>query len=279
MLTQEKMEEYKARIMQGINTAPTPEETADFEVVKAMMVSSTLAANVAQPTAPTSAPALTPAMAPALTPAMAPAPASVLAAVPSAMPTAMTPSNGNAFTMEDLTSASMTADVYLKVKYQQTFIGQDVVNAPEVYVAIDLSKVILKLSIKGGNPVVYASTVNGRTATNGGSWLEAVADIQKMDPKAKPYPSADIPMSVAAPVKDFAGKTVAEVGTILGHSLSTTNWKNWKNFYDSLPVKEGIVFAKVTREDVNKNKQLWAVLKFEYVSPEIATSLGLRAEA
>lgn len=285
MLTQEKMKYYGELISQGVTTAPTPEESADFELVKAMLLSSQVAANVAQPQpqhaqvlTPVSAPAMSPSMSPSMASAMAPAQAPQPAPM-MAMPTAMTPANGNVFTMEDLTSASMTADVYLKVKYQQTFINQDVVNAPEIFVAIDLGKVIPKLSIKGGNPVQYASTVDGRTSTNGGSWMEAIADIQKLDPKAKPYPSADIPMIVASPIRNFQGQVVAEIGTILGHSLSTTNWKNWKSFYDSLDTKEGTVWAKVTREDINKNKQTWAVLKFEKVSQEKAAELQMNLDA
>ena len=264
MLNQEKINLFNQLLTN--NQAPAPEDSADFEMYKALLNSQAMAANsVAVSEVQTSAPA-----------AIVPAPLQQ-ATPPAPIPTMVMPSNGRAFTMEDLMSTSMAADKYLKVKYQQTFIGSDIVANNEIYAVVNLDEVITKLSIKGGSPVRYAATVDGKTCTSGGSWLEAVSDIQKVAPTARPYNCVDIPFKIAKEIKNFNNVTICEVGEIVGHTTSTTNWKNWLNFYRSIPEGERVVFVKVSREDVNKNNNQWGLLKFEYVSNEQAKALGLVA--
>ena len=261
MLTQEKMITFNQLIAN--NGTPAPEDVADFEIYKAMLNSQAMAASSASTTPqnnpnfaqPVAAPVPVPA---ALTPVSQPIPA---APIPTAVP-----ANGSHFTMDDLMANTMAVDKYLKVKYQQMFIGDDVIGSDSIFVRINLDNVVYKLSIKGGQPVSYASTLDGKTATTGGSWLEAVADIQKKDPKARPYNCADIPMVVAKEIKNPAGMILADEGTILGHTTSTTNWKEWVNFYQSLTDKSGEVLVKVTRKDVTKNKQQWGLITFALAS-------------
>lgn len=268
MLTQEKMAKFQVIMAQG--GQPSPEDSADFELYKAMINSQAIAGAAVQPQAQS--------MAQVLTPVSAPVPVATVpvASVPAAtMPTALTPTNGSAFSMDDLMSQSLVADSFLKVKYQQTFINQSVVNAPEIYVAIDMNAVTPKMSIKGGQPVKYASTVDGQTCTTGGSWMEAVADIQKLDPKARPYNCVDLPMTVVKDILAYDGSVVAPKGTVLGHTTATTNWKGYVEFYRSLPDKSAVVFVKITRKDISKNSQNWALLDFEYIPDEDAARLGL----
>ncbi|MBP5470978.1 MAG: hypothetical protein J6Z11_17245, partial [Candidatus Riflebacteria bacterium] len=227
MLTQEKMVQFNQLI--ASNGTPAPEDVADFEIYKAMLNSQAMAASSAsqsQNNNPNFA-APTPAPVPAaLTPVETPVQAGP---VPNTVP-----ANGSHFTMDDLMAKTMAVDKYLKVKYQQMFIGDDVIGSDHIFVRINLDNVVYKLSIKGGQPVSYASTLDGKTATTGGSWLEAVADIQAKDAKARPYNCADIPMVVAKEIKSPAGMILADEGTILGHTTSTTNWREWVNFYQSL---------------------------------------------
>lgn len=283
MLTPEKINYFNQLLQTG--NVPGPEDSADWEIYKAYQNSQALAQ---QATAPVSAP-IPPAAGLMNAPVAAPVTAPVTAPVAANIPTnnvsnqAMAaPANGTSYTMDDLMSNQMVVDNYLKVKYQQTFIGNDVVGDKEIYVAINLSNVVAKLSIKGGQPVSYASTVDGKVCLSGGSWLEAVADIQKKDPKARPYNCVDLPMTVIKEVKGFSGNTVAAVGTVIGHTTSTTNWKPWVDFYRNLPqeVRERgeEVYVKLTRRDVSKNSNNWALVDFEYVPLEQAHNMGLVSE-
>lgn len=267
MLTQEKMV-YFANLL-ATNQVPAPEDSADFEIFKAMQ----MAGNVAQAQAAVATPAPVPAATPA--PAPVPVPAATLTPVtPAPMPMAMTPSNGSAFSMDDLMSSSMSVDKYLKVKYQQTFIGDDAV-AGDIYVTIVKSEVVPKLSIKGGNPVQYRSTIDGKTCLEGGSWLEAVTNVQKLSKDARPYNCADIPMHVAKAIQSYTGNTIADVNDVIGHTTSTTNWRNWKDFYQSTPRDQDKVFAKISRVDMKKNTNQWGLVKFEYIPDDEAAKLGL----
>lgn len=268
MLTQENIVKYQQMIANG-QTPTAPEELADFEVVKAMMQGQAMAAASATTNVPTvAAPApLTPAAATPLTPTN---PAALVIDMP-------TPSNGSLFTMEDAMRSSMAVDQYLKVKFGQTFIGDEVVSNDPIYVSIDLDSVVVKLSIKAGQPVKYFSTLNGRDCLQGGSWAEVVADMRKIDPKARPYYCVDLAMQVAKDIKAFDGHVVTKTGSSLGHTTATTNWKDWIRFYNSLPIHTGRVFVRITRQDMKKDSSQWGLLNFAYVTDEQAQSLGLVA--
>lgn len=247
--------------------APLPEEAADFEMYKALIQSQSLAQNAVAPTPAPAQNLMTP-----VAPAIPTAPA-----VPVVTPTPVA-SNGT-FSMDDLMSNKMSVDSYLRVKYQQLLIGDDLVGDQELYVSINLANVVLKMSIKGGSPVIYRSTTDGKTCTSGGSWLAAIEEVQRKSPTAQPYNCADIPMVIAKNVKNFQGNVVASVGAMVGHTTSTTNWRNWVSFYQSLPddVKERKeeVFVKITRQDIQKKGNSWSVLAFEYITFEQANQLGL----
>lgn len=280
MLTPEKINYFNQLLQQG--SVPGPEDSSDWEIYKALQNSQALAQQQAvAPATPVSDSNTFNLMSQPNIPAPLPA------AMPSSVPAAansnamVMPSNGT-YTMDDLMSNQMVVDNYLKVKFQQTFIGNDVVGDKEIYVSINLSNVVAKMSIKGGQPVSYASTVDGKTCLAGGSWLEAVSDIQKKDPKARPYNCVDLPMCIAKEVKGFTGNTVAAVGTMIGHTTSTTNWKPWVDFYRNLPQESRDrgeeVYVKLTRRDISKNGNNWALVDFEYVPFEQARNLGLVQE-
>lgn len=266
MLTAERIEIFKQLIAN--NQIPTnPEDNADFEIVKAMVISQASAGQVAQPAA-------VPATIPVAQPATALTPAAPVRTTAVDTPV---PSNGSSFTMEDAMKSAMAVDHYLKPKYGQMFIDNDVVNNDPIYVSIDLDSIVVKSSIKAGNPVKYYSTLNGRDCLQGGSWADIVADVQKIDPKARPYFCVDLAMKVAKSVCTFDGRIVVDAGCYLGHTTATTNWKDWSRFYSALPTHTGSVFVKLTRQDVKKDSNQWGLLNFEYVSNEVAQQLGLMA--
>ena len=268
MLTAERIELFKTMLIN--NQIPTnPEDTADFEIVKAMVIS--------QATAGQSVPVNTvPAANPAVTATnTAPATNLVPAATTSTPPAAPVASDGSAFTMEEAMKSSMAVDSYLKVKYGQTFINEQTVSDDPIYVSIDLDSIVVKSAIKAGNPVKYYSTLNGKDCLQGGSWADVVADMQKMDPKARPYFCVDLAMKVAQDIKAFNGQVIMSTGNYIGHTTATTNWKDWSRFYQALPTHSGCVFVKLTRQNVKKNNNSWGLLNFEYVNDAQAQALGL----
>lgn len=187
MLTPEKINYFNQLLQTG--NVPGPEDSADWEIYKAYQNSQALAQQAAAQVSAPIPPAAGLMNAPVAAPVTAPVTAPVAANIPTnnvSNQAMAAPANGTSYTMDDLMSNQMVVDNYLKVKYQQTFIGNDVVGDKEIYVAINLSNVVAKLSIKGGQPVSYASTVDGKVCLSGGSWLEAVADIQKKTRKRDP---------------------------------------------------------------------------------------------
>lgn len=263
MLTQETMIKYQTMLANG-QTPTDPQEMADFEIVKAMMTSQAMAANVAQPLVPTPAPAP---VAQPLQPAV----------VDNSAFTTLTPANGHSFTMDDMASMStMAVDYWIKAKSGQIFLGNEKISDDPFYVTIDVSSVAPKLGIRAGNPPKYFYSLDGKTCSQGGSWFDAVADARRIDQKAKPYACIDLFMKTAKEIRDYAGNIVAKAGTSLGYTTPPSNWTDWKRFYDGLPHHNGLVFVKITRRDVkNTSNNEWSLLNYEYVSDEMAQQLGL----
>ena len=265
MLTAERIELFKQMLVNN-QTPANPEDTADFEIVKAMVISQATAGDTATPSTAVALPATS-------------NPVTVMTpAVPNTTPVAVpVASNGGTFTMEEAMMSSMAVDSYIKVKYGQTFINDQTVSDDPIYVSIDLDTVVVKSAIKAGNPVKYFSTLNGRDCLQGGSWADVVADMQKVDPRARPYFCVDLSMKVIQDIKAFNGQVVVPVGSYIGHTTATTNWKDWSRFYSSLPTHTGTVIVKLTRQNVKKDNNSWGLLNFEYINDAQAHALGLIA--
>ena len=271
MLTAERMEIFKQMIINNQSPA-NPEDISDFEIVKAMMVGQAMTATAVPTPAP--APAnVAPVAVPVPVATIAPAPVPATNTAPAT--TLLTPTNGSSFTMEDAMKASMAVDKYLKVKHGVTYVNNDVVSNDPIYVKINLDSVVVKQSIKAGNPVKYMSTLDGRTCLQGGSWIDAVADMQKIDPKARPYFCVDLALQVVKDVRAFDGSIIAAVGEVLGHTTATTNWKDWSRFYSALPTHTGEIYARLTRQDVKKDNNQWGLVEFQYITDEQAKQLGI----
>lgn len=173
---------------------------------------------------------------------------------------------GKALTFEDMAAGSITVDQWIGVKEFGLLFGSEkkLVTAP-VTVEIDLNAVAYQQSIKFGNPAQYLKSYDASVCASGGSWEAAISRAQRVDPNARPYPSADVPMRTTHDVKAADGSTVAEKGAVLGNSLSTTNWTNWKTLMAAAKAagKSGVARVVLTAEKrTNKNNNVWGVIVF-----------------
>lgn len=170
--------------------------------------------------------------------------------------------------MADLLVGGLAVDQWLKVKEFGLLIGADNQLIPELLVDIDMTAVQPNYCVKFGNPAQYVKTYDKVTASNGQSWGEAVAAAKRVDPRVREYRSADIPMTLAVDVRTH------KAGTRLGHSLATTNWKNYQAFYELL-LSQGLQDSAVRvllgfEPQTNNRGNRWGVITFSVVDAEAA---------
>ena len=131
-------------------------------------------------------------------------------------------------------------------------------------------------AVKYGNPAIYDKTYDRVLSSKGGSWMDAMEKATRIDPNAREYRSADIPMVLTddVTVADGKGKdlkVLAGAGQTLGYSLSTTNWAAWAKFFrevslaglDRSIVKAEIGFEKKT----NSKGNVWGIMNFTLIQP------------
>jgi len=175
--------------------------------------------------------------------------------------------------MDDFVQGAMHVDGYVKVdSYGIHFDDQKRDKKETVEVLIDTNEVQPSQVIRfGNNPPTYYKTYDGVNCTQGGTWQESLQTAHQVDPKAKPYKSADIPMEL---VNDEGNGY--EAGTRLGHSLSPTNQSAFASFWRELS-KRGLVpshteatdgskvKAKISYKERSKNGNSWGILTFEFL--------------
>lgn len=179
---------------------------------------------------------------------------------------------GRTMTAEDLMTGDMSVDTWLKVKDTGIYIGQSKSALEELVVEIDMSRIGWCMCIKGGNPAVYKKTYDQVTTIGSTkSWEASIAELQRIDARARPYRSADI---VMLPVNDVMDpkkpkEVLVEADKKVGHSLSTTNWGNFRAFYDEVKAKglqASVVKVRLGYESRSKpGVNDWGVLTFEHV--------------
>jgi len=157
---------------------------------------------------------------------------------------------------------------WLKVNEYGLTIGTDKTILSEIKATVLMVQdegFYLKHSIKYGNPAQYFSSYDGVTCDRGGLFSEAVAKARRVDPKANPYPAADIIFVLREDVK-LKDKTLP-AGTKLGHTTSTSNWQDFGEFVREV-TNAGLigqeVNVKLTSEAVTgkKNGYTWGIMKF-----------------
>lgn len=177
------------------------------------------------------------------------------------------------YSLDDMAQGGLNVDTYLKVKEHGLLVGDTGVLFDEIEVSIDMTQVQVTQAIKFGDPATYFRTIDGSRAITGGSWDDAVARAQRADPKATPYMSADLPMTLTTELKDKKGeKVLVEVGTRIGHSLSTTNKQNFVEFHKAVKdagLQGSTVSVKLTAQArSNKKANTWGVVRFELLGEE-----------
>ena len=182
-----------------------------------------------------------------------------------AMPTA------KPLTMDTLSTGSINVDIWAKVKEYGILLGEAKAPqaVPKIIVSLDLTDgkgFLSKRSIKAGNPAQYWSTYDGVSCPGTGTWEQALQKAVSIDPKARLYPAVDLPMTLLEPVVSNCVE-LAKVGTIVGHSTATTNWKNWEAFYREA-AQAGLIGKTVKievgfEERTNPAKNIWGVLTFK----------------
>ena len=175
-----------------------------------------------------------------------------------------------------MASAQMRPDEWRKVKEHGLLLGTSRDAIETMTVEIDMTEqsgFYMKESIKYGNPAVYLSTYDGVTCDKGGAWVHAIAKAQAADPRAKPYYSVDIKMVLIEAVKNAKGEAheLGVAGKTLGHSTSTSNFDEWREFYREVAAAGLVgrkVVAKLTVKPLeNKAGNAWGVIDFALAGP------------
>lgn len=176
--------------------------------------------------------------------------------------------------MDTVSAGQMAVDAWIKVKEFGLLIGDSSILFQDCLCSIDMtdgSGFVVKKAIKAGNPAQYWYTTDGVTCSQGGSWDAAVQKAKSMDPKAYEYRCVDLPFTLLEDikVKEKGGeKVLATAGQKLGHTTSTTNWKNWEAFFGECKDKELLkepVVVRLTAEPRNNGTNKWGVIAFELV--------------
>lgn len=188
-----------------------------------------------------------------------------------------------ALSMEAMSQGAMSVDNWFKVKEDGLKIGDMAGLLDSVDAVIDMtagSGFILKYGVKNGNPAQYAYSVDLANANGGGTWAAAMQRIQALDPSkpVAPYRCVDLPFELIDAVTTKAGVNVAKAGDMIGYTTSTTNWKNWEDFYKECSkaslLGQKVVVKLSAQARTNKAGNNWGVLKMELVGPYVEDEAG-----
>lgn len=172
--------------------------------------------------------------------------------------------------MDDM-QGNLSVDKWLKVKEFGLQVGDHGGLLKTIRVLFDASEGVgfmPKLSLKYGNPAVYKNTYDGQSVIGGGRWSDAVAEAQRVDPRAAPYRSVDLPFKLKENLVE-GGTLLLEAGKTLGHSTSTTNWRNFETFWKDVQKRE--LVGKRLELDLgfeaksNTKGNKWGVLTFTII--------------
>lgn len=171
------------------------------------------------------------------------------------------------FGLDDMRNGGMAVDAWIKVKDVGLQLNDKIVDSLKVI--IDTSAIQVAQAIKAGNPAKYRKTYDGVSCATGGTWENALAEIRRIDAGARPYMSADIPMTLVEDFKDSKGKVLLEAGKRIGHTTSTTNRQAFQEFVNQLDkanlrgqeVEVILGYEKMTKTGVNP----WGIITFELV--------------
>lgn len=172
-------------------------------------------------------------------------------------------------TEADLVGQSMAVDEWINVSEHGLIFGKNklLVLDENVIVGIDLEAVAYGETIKfGKQPAQYRKTFDRVNDSRGGSWADSVAMAQRIDPQARPYRSADIPMVLLMDVKAKGG-VVFPTGTVVGYSTSTTGFAKWDGFITDARRRgfAGRCKVKLGSEAMSRNGNTWGVITYSMI--------------
>lgn len=177
------------------------------------------------------------------------------------------PSTGKKLTMDDLATGTMAVDDFLKVSQYGLLVGKEAKKPVETFKAklkmVEGVGYVPNLTIKfGQNPVNYVKTYDEAKTLNGKSWQAELERISRIDSNAKPYPAADIALTLL----EDAGAMKA--GQCIGHTTATTSFKHFKKLVEE--VREAGLTGKEVEVEVgyearSKNNNNWGELKFKLI--------------
>lgn len=155
--------------------------------------------------------------------------------------------------------------------------GLKIDNSPlydELEVSINMAEVQVSKAIKydSAGSTKYLKSYDGVTTVHGDNFAAKVQEAYRLDPKCKGvYNSADIPMRVLAPLassKKNDDTIYATPEDVIGHSLSTTNFGEWANFYkrlQGLGAANSTVKVKLSAKRRTGGGFTWGVVTFDLI--------------
>lgn len=196
--------------------------------------------------------------------------AGVVATVPANNNTPVALRPAAPLSMDDMKGGGIAVDGWIGVNEHGMIAGpKKVLASSQIVVDIDLTAIGFNFAIKfGKNPVTYFKTYDRVTEARGGSWAEAVDKAHKVDPSAREYRSADVPMTVVGDI--MKGKEVLVTdGTLVGYSIATTGWNNFSKFWkecEANGLTNGTVRVALEAEPKASNGNTWGVIKWNRVA-------------
>lgn len=177
------------------------------------------------------------------------------------------PTSGRKLTMEELATGTMAVDDFLKVSQFGLLVGKDAKKPVDTFRAkllmVEGVGYVPNMTIKfGQNPVNYVKTYDLAKTANGKSWPAELERISRIDSNARPYPAADIALTL------LADAGAMKAGQSVGHTTATTSFKHFKKLCEDV-AQAGLsgkeVEVEVGFEARSKNNNNWGELKFKLI--------------
>lgn len=180
------------------------------------------------------------------------------------MPTAAaTPASADAF----MNHGGISVDTWAKVK-DTGIVIEDCKGIESILVRLDMNAVQYFYAAKAGvgDTTKYIKSADQVMTVEGLPWQDELMVLKQMEPKCRPYPTADIPVELLEDVK--TGKSKVEAGTTVGVGLSTTNYSAWNAFYKKM-VAAGKELDEITVrigfQERAKGTYTWGLFTFDFV--------------
>lgn len=166
--------------------------------------------------------------------------------IPAAQTAVAVPTSGSvaAPSMAALLQQGFAVDHFIRVKDSGLLLHKDATAktaVEKVRVVIDMNEGFgfkPLYTISYGTPVQYVESFDGVTTTKGEPWTQAVATARAVDPKASPFQTVKVGMTMLDEVQGLPA------GTTLGLTFTRTGISNWVKLYQEV-VRQGLEGQKI----------------------------------